>query len=113
MWPPPGTNPRTVMALRRNVQNMSVNFPHDIQTIQRHFGSTGEQGHVKAYLAMDKNLPLYILGSSIESAYLTAKFSMPYVFASHFAPRMMEMAVKIYPNGFKPSKYLDKLEVII
>ncbi|WP_416189315.1 LLM class flavin-dependent oxidoreductase [Neisseria sp. CCUG17229] len=109
----PGTDPRTALALRRNAQDVSMNFPHDIQTIQRYFGSADEQGYVKAYLAMDKNVPLYILGSSTESAYLAAELGMPYVFASHFAPRMMEMAVQIYRNGFKPSKYLDKPEVII
>ncbi|WP_165006429.1 LLM class flavin-dependent oxidoreductase [Neisseria yangbaofengii] len=109
----PGTDPRTALALRRNAQDVSINFPHDIQTIQRYFGNADEQGYVKAYPAMDKNVPLYILGSSTESAYLAAELGMPYVFASHFAPRMMEMAVQIYRNGFKPSKYLGKPEVII
>lgn len=109
----PGTDPRTALALRRQAQDVSMNFPQDIQAIQRYFGDENEQGYVKAYLAMGKHIPLYILGSSTESAYLAAELGMPYVFAAHFAPRMMEAAVQIYRNAFQPSKYLDKPEVII
>lgn len=109
----PGTDQRTAMALRRQIQDAAVSFPDDIRALQRYFGSSGEQGEVRAYLAVGKEVPLYILGSSTESAYLAAEMGLPYVFAAHFAPRMMEAAVRIYRNGFKPSPYLRSPYVMI
>lgn len=53
-------------------------------------------------------MPIYILGSSTDSAHLAAKEGLPYVFASHFAPTHLFEAFHIYHNNFKPSKYLDK-----
>ena len=66
-----------------------------------------------AYPSAGLNIPFYILGSSTESAYLAAELGLPYAFASHFAPRMMEMAVEIYRKNFKPSTYLAEPYVIL
>ena len=68
---------------------------------------------VSAYPSAGLNIPFYILGSSTESAYLAAELGLPYAFASHFAPRMMEMAVEIYRKNFKPSTYLAEPYVIL
>jgi luciferase family oxidoreductase group 1 len=72
-----------------------------------YFGPEAKQGYVKAYPGVGTKIPLYILGSSTDSAYLAAKLGLPYVFASHFAPRHMEEAISIYRNRFQPSDYLD------
>ncbi|WP_071059117.1 LLM class flavin-dependent oxidoreductase [Pelistega sp. MC2] len=109
----PGTDPRTAMALRRGNQDVSLNFPDDVEELQRYFGDADKQGYVKAYLAMGKHLPLYILGSSTESAFLAAAKGLPYVFAAHFAPRLLETAVQIYRQQFQPSDVLDKPKVIV
>ena len=58
-------------------------------------------------------MPLYILGSSTESAYLAAQMGLPYAFASHFAPRFLTQAVQIYRNHFQPSAVLDTPKVIV
>lgn len=58
-------------------------------------------------------MPFYILGSSIQSAYLAAKLGLPYAFASHFAPRELELAVNIYKQNFTLSKYLDNPYTIV
>jgi luciferase family oxidoreductase group 1 len=68
---------------------------------------------VKAYPGVETNIPIYILGSSTDSAYLAAELGLPYVFASHFAPRYMEDAIRIYRARFKPSQYLDKPYMMI
>ena len=68
---------------------------------------------VSAYPSAGLYIPFYILGSSTESAYLAAELGLPYAFASHFAPRMMEMAVEIYRKNFKPSTYLAEPYVIL
>lgn len=109
----PGTDMHTAAALRRSEKDVSLHFPDDVRALQRYLGDLSQQGDVKAYPGMGLELPLYILGSSTESAFLAAELGLPYVFASHFAPRMMEMAVEIYRQQFKPSKVLDKPYVII
>ncbi|MEH7886908.1 LLM class flavin-dependent oxidoreductase [Bacillus sp. JJ1609] len=103
----PGTDMMTARALRRS-QNDSVNtFPDDINSLLTYFGSKEQQGYVKAYPGVGTKIPLYILGSSTDSAYLAAKLGLPYVFAAHFAPRYLEQAISIYRNRFQPSEYLD------
>ncbi len=67
---------------------------------------------MRAYPALGLKLPLYILGSSTESAFLAARLGLPYAFAAHFAPRMLDMAVEIYRREFQPSAVLDKPYVI-
>ncbi|MCU9614839.1 LLM class flavin-dependent oxidoreductase [Caldibacillus lycopersici] len=104
----PGTDMMTANALRRSQGNDTVyTFPDDVQELLRYVGPETEQGYVKANLAIGTNIPIYILGSSTSSAILAAKLGLPYVFASHFAPRFMEEAISIYRDQFQPSKYLQ------
>ncbi|STY60987.1 Alkanal monooxygenase alpha chain [Mannheimia haemolytica] len=104
----PGTDMRTATALRRNAQ--SLPFPDEISELKGYFEGTNS---VSAYPAQGLNVPFYILGSSPESAYLAAERGLPYAFASHFAPRFMDDAVRIYRTHFKPSEVLDKPYVIL
>lgn len=104
----PGTDMLTAQALRRTQSDEAVfSFPEDINQLLTYFGGADVQGPVKANIAIDTNVPLYVLGSSTNSAYLAAELGLPYVFASHFAPRYMEEAIAIYRERFKPSAYLD------
>ena len=45
-------------------------------------------------------------------ATLAAAFGLPYAFASHFAPEMLESAVAAYRGEFRPSAQLDEPYVI-
>jgi luciferase family oxidoreductase group 1 len=110
----PGTDMMTASALRRtSTQENVYTFPDDVQQLLTYFGPKEEQGYVKAHPGVDTNIPIYILGSSTDSAYLAAKLGLPYAFASHFAPKHMEDALSIYRSRFQPSKYLDKPYAII
>jgi luciferase family oxidoreductase group 1 len=104
----PGTDMKTASALRRSKNDSVYTFPDDVQAMLSYFGPEEQQSYVKAYPGVDTNIPIYILGSSTDSAYLAASLGLPYVFASHFAPRFMEEAISIYRSRFQPSKYLDK-----
>jgi len=65
----PGTDMLTAHALRRSQDTDSVHsFPNDIKELLQYFGSKEGQGFVKANIAIDTNVPLYILGSSPNSA---------------------------------------------
>lgn len=103
----PGTDMMTASALRRSKHETVYTFPEDVETLLTYFGPEDQQGYVKAHPGVGTNIPIYILGSSTDSAYLAAKLGLPYVFASHFAPTHMEEAIAIYRARFQPSKYLS------
>ncbi|TXC92968.1 LLM class flavin-dependent oxidoreductase [Metabacillus litoralis] len=104
----PGTDMNTANALRRSQNDSVYTFPDDVKQLLTYFGPEENQDYVKAYPGVNTHVPIYILGSSTDSAYLAAKLGLPYVFASHFAPRFMEEAISIYRSKFQPSPYLDK-----
>ncbi|WP_067729822.1 LLM class flavin-dependent oxidoreductase [Oceanobacillus damuensis] len=103
----PGTDMLTASALRRSKSDTVSTFPEDVQALLTYLGPEKGQGHVKAYPGVGTNIPIYILGSSTDSAVLAARLGLPYVFASHFAPTYMEEAISIYRDHFQPSEYLD------
>jgi luciferase family oxidoreductase group 1 len=109
----PGTDMMTASALRRTQNDSVYTFPEDVNSLLTYFGPEEKQSYVKAYPGVGTNIPLYILGSSTDSAYLAAKLGLPYVFASHFAPKYMEEAISIYRNRFQPSEYLDTPYMIV
>jgi luciferase family oxidoreductase group 1 len=104
----PGTDMMTANALRRSKSDSVYTFPDDVQALLTYFGPEEHQGYVKAYPGVETNVPIYILGSSTDSAYLAASLGLPYVFASHFAPKFMGEAIKIYRERFQPSESLAK-----
>ncbi|QGH36209.1 MsnO8 family LLM class oxidoreductase [Gracilibacillus salitolerans] len=104
----PGTDQLTASALRRSKDDPVYTFPKDVHSLLTYFGAEEEQGYVKAFPGIGTNIPIYILGSSTDSAHLAAKLGLPYVFASHFAPRHMEEAISIYRKEFQASQYLNK-----
>jgi luciferase family oxidoreductase group 1 len=104
----PGTDMMTANALRRSKNDSVYTFPNDVQALLTYFGSENQQSYVKAYPGVGTNVPIYILGSSTDSAHLAAKLGLPYVFASHFAPRFMAEAISIYRREFQPSEYLEQ-----
>jgi luciferase family oxidoreductase group 1 len=103
----PGTDMLTASALRRSKNDSVYTFPEDVKSLLTYFGPEERQSYVRAYPGVDTNIPIYILGSSTDSAHLAAKLGLPYAFASHFAPQHMEEAISIYRRQFQPSKYLD------
>lgn len=109
----PGTDMMTASALRRAKNDAVFTFPEDVKALLSYMGPEEAQGYVRAYPGVNTNVPIYILGSSTDSAYLAAKLGLPYVFASHFAPRHMEEAISIYRARFEPSQYLDKPYMMI
>lgn len=104
----PGTDQATAMALRRNFANTGYDFAEHIMQLQHYFENKNEQIQVRAFPGEGANVPIYILGSSTDSAYLAAAMGLPYAFAAHFAPAQFEMAIRIYKERFKPSPYLSK-----
>jgi luciferase family oxidoreductase group 1 len=109
----PGTDMMTANALRRSTNDSVYTFPEDVKSLLTYFGPENMQSHVKAFPGVGTNTPIYILGSSTDSAYLAAKLGLPYAFAAHFAPQQMEDAISIYRQRFEPSEFLDKPYMMI
>lgn len=104
----PGTDQQTAIALRRGDLNTAYQFPKDVTALQRYFSAENKTASVRAFPGEGLSIPIWILGSSTDSAYLAAEMGLPYAFASHFAPKQFRHALHIYRNNFQPSQYLEK-----
>ena len=91
----PGTDQVTARALRRTLESDEDAFPQDVRELQGYFKPSPGQP-VNAVPGAGLDVPIWILGSSLFGAQLAAAFGLPYGFASHFAPGMMEQAIRIY-----------------
>ena len=108
----PGTDQLTAMALRRNNMATAYDFPEDIKSLQTFFSASNRNSKVRAFPGEGLDIPIWILGSSTDSAYLAAKMGLPYAFAAHFAPAQFRTAIEIYRSNFQPSAQLDKPYVL-
>lgn len=108
----PGTDQHTAQAIRSDRMKAAYAFPEEVQQIQQYFSEDNKNAKVRAAVAEGVEVPIYILGSSTDSAHLAAKLGLPYAFASHFAPGQLFEALDIYRNEFKPSENLEKPYVL-
>lgn len=103
----PGTDQITAAALRRD-RFAAYNFPEQVQELLQYFSPNNQDAPVRAIPGEGLNIPVWILGSSTDSAHLAAALGLPYAFASHFAPAQLMQAIQIYHNEFNPSIYLQE-----
>ena len=104
----PGTDPETAQAIRSDFMKAAQSFPDEVEKIQTYFSIENEDAKVRATVAEGIDVPIYILGSSTDSAHLAAKKGLPYAFASHFATTHLWDAISIYREKFKPSETLKQ-----
>lgn len=104
----PGTDQLTAMAIRGERFNASHDFPSDVRKLQTYLSADNSDAKVRAIPGEGTDVPIWILGSSTDSAYLAAAYGLPYAFASHFAPQQLLTAIKIYRDNFKPSAQLQQ-----
>jgi len=109
----PGTDQRTMMALRRHMSGEIDNFPQDVQELQHYFADVKPEQAVQAVPGQGLHVPIWLLGSSLYSAQLAAALGLPFAFASHFAPDMLYQALSIYRSKFKPSAQLQKPHAMV
>ncbi|HSM63563.1 MAG TPA: LLM class flavin-dependent oxidoreductase, partial [Gillisia sp.] len=104
----PGTDRDTAQAIRSDFMQAAHSFPNELDKIEQYFSAENASSKVRATVAEGVQVPIYILGSSTDSAHLAAKKGLPYAFASHFATTHLMDALEIYRNEFQPSKDLKK-----
>lgn len=109
----PGTDQLTARALRRNLAGGVDQFPQDVIELLA-FLKEAEPGQpVRAVPGSGSNVPVWMLGSSLFGAQLAAILGLPFAFASHFAPQMMDEAAEIYRREFSPSEYRSKPHLML
>ncbi|TLP79141.1 LLM class flavin-dependent oxidoreductase [Maribacter sp. ACAM166] len=104
----PGTDRETAQAIRSDFMQAAQSFPNELEKIQIYFSKENSNSKVRATVAEGVDVPIYILGSSTDSAHLAAKKGLPYAFASHFATTHLWEALDIYREEFQPSKHLKQ-----
>ena len=109
----PGTDLLTARALRRERSGSADDFPAEVEELQGYLGARVPGQQVIAMPGCGTHVPIWLLGSSLFSAQLAGIKGLPYAFASHFAPRLMHEAIRVYRNHFKPSAVLDKPYVML
>ncbi|MEX6500556.1 LLM class flavin-dependent oxidoreductase [Pseudomonas zhanjiangensis] len=109
----PGADHFTAQALRRERSGSAEDFPADLEELQGYLGPRTSGQRVIAMPGSGTRVPIWLLGSSLFSAQLAGEKGLPYAFASHFAPRLMHEAIRVYRNAFRPSAVLDKPYVML
>ncbi len=104
----PGTDQLTALAIRGKNFSAEHHFPEDIQELQRLFSAENSSSNLRAIPGEGLDIPIWVLGSSTDSARVAATMGLPYAFASHFAPTHFLQAIALYRQHFKPSAQLEK-----
>jgi luciferase family oxidoreductase group 1 len=104
----PGSDQLTAMEIRGERFSAPHSFPQDVLKLQKYLSASNSESKVRAIPGEGTDVPIWILGSSTESAHLAASYGLPYAFASHFAPTYFMQAIQIYRQNFRPSAVLDK-----
>ena len=108
----PGTDQPTARALRRYFDSADQ-FPQDVAELLHYFEPAQPGQGVQAVPGAGVEVPVWLLGSSLFSARLSAAMGLPFAFASHFAPDAMDEAVALYRRDFRPSARLAEPWVIL
>ena len=103
----PGTDQATARALRRYFDGADA-FPQDVLELLAYFEPAEPAQPVRAVPGAGVEVPVWLLGSSLFSARLSARLGLPFAFASHFAPDAMDEALALYRRDFTPSARLQQ-----
>jgi luciferase family oxidoreductase group 1 len=104
----------TVRALRRTPATHADTFPEDVVELINYLlpGEGGEGGTLanpgRGYLP-----EVWLLGSSLFSAKPAGILGLPYSFAYHFAPTLLDAALETYRSSFRPSVLHAEARVMV
>src|SRR6266853_1187584 len=90
----PGSDTLTSQALRSGATEGA--FPQQVNELLAYLGPQTSGSNITAYPGVESNVPVWLLGSSTYSAELAAELSLPFAFASHFAPALLFEAIDAY-----------------
>jgi luciferase family oxidoreductase group 1 len=101
----PGTDGATAQALGHDLR-VAMNFEQVVTELRGYLADPQPGSRVRAIPGEGSHVPVWILGSSTDSARVAAALGLPYAFASHFAPAQLLDALALYRETFRPSEAL-------
>jgi luciferase family oxidoreductase group 1 len=104
----PGGDFHTMRALRRDLHQTGDDFPQLLEELRTYLGPERPGQAVKAIPGQNSNVPITLLGSSDFSAQLAAQLGLPFAFAAHFAPDLLDHSTSLYRRHFRPSDVLQR-----
>ena len=104
----PGGDFHTMRALRRDLRQTGDDFPDLVKELRTYLGPGVDGQAVRAFPGQGTGVPITLLGSSDFSARLAAELGLPFAFAAHFAPEMLQHAARLYRGLFRPSEEWKK-----
>ncbi len=108
----PGTDRFTARALRRATVLGLDTFPDDVVELIGYFDPR-RTAHPTPTPGPGYAPEVWLLGSSTYSARLAAVLGLPFAFAYHFAPQLLDEALDAYRSDFRPSAHLDAPRVMV
>lgn len=101
----PGTDMLTAKALRRD-ETGAYQFDELVDELMSYFDEKDRP--VIAVPGKGLKIPIWLLGSSLYSARLAGAMGLPYAFASHFSPDLLDDAINTYRRNFRASEFLEE-----
>ena len=108
----PGTDGMTAQALSRSSAEPQ-SFAQNIYDMQGWF-SEGGQAYttpIQSAVSAGMDVPIWVLGSTMNGASIAGQLGLPFSIASHFAPDQIDAAIKVYRDSFTaeaPTAQIDK-----
>ena len=110
----PGTDPATARALRRSADLSAEHFPEDVVELISYLIDDGGPATTPAPVPGRGYLPqVWLLGSSTFSARLAGMLGLPFSFAFHFAPALVDEAVTLYRSNVRRTGMLADPHVMV
>ena len=99
----PGTDMMTARALSRSSAEPQE-FAQNIYEMQGWFSDrgTGQTVPIASAASAGTNVPIWVLGSTVNGASIAGQLGLPFSIASHFAPDQVDAAIRVYKESFKP-----------
>jgi len=105
----PGTDPATARALRRSADVGAERFPEDVVELINYLVDGDGPPTQPAPMPGRGYLPqVWLLGSSTFSAQLAGMLGLPFSFAFHFAPALVDEAAALYRSNFRRTGLLEE-----
>ncbi|WP_308167419.1 LLM class flavin-dependent oxidoreductase [Catellatospora tritici] len=105
----PGTDQVTALALRRSMEALSADdFPQELARLIDYFGTGTGTPRVTAVPGRGDAPAIWLLGSSDFSARLAGRLGLPFSFAHHFSAANTDVALAVYRDAFRPSRWLEQ-----
>ncbi|PKB14178.1 luciferase family oxidoreductase group 1 [Novosphingobium kunmingense] len=108
----PGADMRISQALRRDLARVSEQFPQDVLELRALLTGEPDIG-IRATPGLGARVEMWMLGSSLFGAQLAAALGLPFAFASHFAPDLLDQALEVYRRQFRPTPALEHPHVMV